>query len=53
MNDYFSEYWEGRRNIHQVEQLNGSYCYNGNYPGGRCPGWTEGVLNTMHELESL
>jgi hypothetical protein len=50
---YFSEFWEGRRDVHHVENLNGSYCYNGNYPGNRCPGWTEGVLKVINEVESL
>jgi hypothetical protein len=53
MTNYFAEYWEGRRVTQFVEQLNGSYCYNGDYAGGKCPGWTEFVVKIKTEVEQL
>lgn len=53
MDLYFRDYWEGRRNVHTVEDLNGKYCVNEAYAGNQCPGWTERVLKAKRQFEAL
>ena len=36
-----------------IDELNGWYCYNANYPGGKCPSWTRVVTETKLKLEAL
>ena len=50
MSNWFAEKEKGHPTI---ESLNGWYCYNGNFVGGKCPNWTERVLKVKLGLENL